>query len=328
MGVMNFMGQFAWISLPWFYAIMENDRLFSDSVEGARSLAIFIGIFVAVVGILPAIFLRERFVQRQKSADEEKIPFMQGIMENVAKFGKGLAITLKRVEFLKLCAGTFFLFNGIMLVGAFSSYITIFYVSGGDNDMGANYIGLYGTINTIATLISIAVVTWISAKIGKRRTFMIATSITMIGSMLKWFSYDPLNPWMVLLPAPFLAVGMGALFTLMGSMIADVCDLDELETGERREGMFGSIYWWMVKLGMALAFALSGYLLNATGFDVEYGGAQTSATFLWMRIVDAGIPTITSAIAIYAVAKFKITEQRSYEIRQLLEERRGAANAG
>ncbi len=79
---------------------------------------------------------------------------------------------------------------------------------------------------------------------------------------------------------------------------------------------------------MALAFALSGYLLNATGFDVEYGGAQTSATFLWMRIVDAGIPTITSAIAIYAVAKFKITEQRSYEIRQLLEERRGAANAG
>jgi GPH family glycoside/pentoside/hexuronide:cation symporter len=49
----------------------------------------------------------------------------------------------------------------------------------------------------------------------------------------------------------FIAVGMGALFTLMGSMIADVCDLDELETGERREGMFGSIYWWMVKLGMA-----------------------------------------------------------------------------
>ncbi|MEZ4764043.1 MAG: MFS transporter [Calditrichia bacterium] len=48
------------------------------------------------------------------------------------------------------------------------------------------------------------------------------------------------------------------------------------ETGERREGMFGSIYWWMVKLGMSLAFGLSGYLLNATGFDVEMGGAQTA----------------------------------------------------
>jgi len=62
MAVMNFMGQFAWISLPWFYAIMENDRLFSNSVHGARVLAIVIGIFVAIVGVMPAIFCRERFV--------------------------------------------------------------------------------------------------------------------------------------------------------------------------------------------------------------------------------------------------------------------------
>jgi GPH family glycoside/pentoside/hexuronide:cation symporter len=62
MGVMNFMGQFAWISLPWFYAIMENDRLFDNSVQGARTLAIVIGVFVAVLGIIPAIFCREKFV--------------------------------------------------------------------------------------------------------------------------------------------------------------------------------------------------------------------------------------------------------------------------
>jgi GPH family glycoside/pentoside/hexuronide:cation symporter len=159
MGVMNFMGQFAWISLPWFYAFMENDRLFSNSVEGARTLAIIIGVFVAVVGILPAIFLKERFVQSAADGDEKKVPLLEGLKQNVLGFFRGLVITLKRVEFLKLCAGTFFLFNGIMLVGAFSSYITIFYVSGGDNDMGATYMGLFGTINTISTLAAIAVVT-------------------------------------------------------------------------------------------------------------------------------------------------------------------------
>jgi GPH family glycoside/pentoside/hexuronide:cation symporter len=212
-----------------------------------------------------------------------------------------------------------------MLVGAFSSYITIFYVCGGDNDQGAKYMGLFGTITTISTLASIVVVTWISAKIGKRKTFIIATSITMIGSIIKWFCYDPMAPWKVLIPAPLLAVGMGALFTLMGSMIADVCDLDELETGERREGMFGSIYWWMVKLGMALAFGLSGFLLNGTGFVVDFGGAQTSSTFLWMRLVDVGIPAIAALIAIFSVASYKITEERSYEIRSELEKRRGKA---
>jgi GPH family glycoside/pentoside/hexuronide:cation symporter len=209
-----------------------------------------------------------------------------------------------------------------MLVGAFSSYITIFYVCGGDKSMGANYMGLFGTVTTISTLAAIAGVTWISSKIGKRKTFIIATSIMFFGSLLKWFCYNPMVPWIVVIPAPFIAVGMGALFTLMGSMIADVCDLDELETGERREGMFGSIYWWMVKLGMAIAFGLSGFLLNGTGFVVDFGGAQTSSTFLWMRIVDVGIPAFGALVAIFSVASFKITEERSYEIRSELEKRR------
>ncbi len=176
MGVMNFMGQFAWISLPWFYAIMENDRLFSDSVQGARSLAIAIGIFVAVVGIMPAIFCKERFVPSEAKT-KTKTKLLDGLKTNVGMFFKGLVITLKRIEFLKLCSGTFFLFNGIMLVGAFSSYITIFYVCGGDTDVGAKYMGLFGTINTLSTLGAIALVTWISSKIGKRKTFIIATSI-------------------------------------------------------------------------------------------------------------------------------------------------------
>ncbi|MCF8435590.1 MAG: MFS transporter [Ignavibacteriales bacterium] len=321
MGVMNFMGQFAWISLPWFYAIMENDRFFSNSVQGARTLAIIIGVFVAVVGIMPAIFSKERFVAPE-SESKHKTKLLDGLKSNIALFFKGLLITIKRVEFLKLCAGTFFLFNGIMLVGAFSSYITIFYVFGGDTDQGAKYMGLFGTITTFSTMAAIVGVTWISSRIGKRKTFIIATSMTLIGSILKWFCYDPLVPWKVLLPAPLIAVGMGALFTLMGSMVADVCDLDELETGERREGMFGSIYWWMVKLGMALAFGLSGFLLNATGFVVDFGGAQSSSTFFWMILIDAGIPAIASLIAIYAVATYKITEERSYEIRSELEKRR------
>lgn len=107
MAVMNFMGQFAYLSLPWLYAIMENDTLFTDSVEGARGLAIAIGIFVAVVGVMPAIFCRERFAQIDGDTTE-KISMLQGIKDNLLQFGTGLVTTLKRREFLKLCAGTFF----------------------------------------------------------------------------------------------------------------------------------------------------------------------------------------------------------------------------
>src|SRR5210317_755303 len=60
LGIANAMGQVVWIALPWFYAFMENDRFFPTAVDGARSLAIMIGVFVILVGILPALLTRER----------------------------------------------------------------------------------------------------------------------------------------------------------------------------------------------------------------------------------------------------------------------------
>jgi GPH family glycoside/pentoside/hexuronide:cation symporter len=68
---------------------------------------------------------------------------------------------------------------------------------------------------------------------------------------------------------------------------------------------------------------LSGYLLNATGFDVALGGAQTERTIFLMRLCDAAIPMVTSAIAIWAIATFPITEEKAYEVRMELERRRG-----
>ena len=107
--------------------------------------------------------------------------------------------------------------------------------------------------------------------------------------------------------------------------MADVCDLDELESHQRREGMFGSIYWWVVKLGMAATLAIGGVLLNATGFDVALGGDQAADTILLMRLFDVVIPVIASAIAIWVIAPYPITEDKAYEIRQQLELRRGKA---
>ena len=113
----------------------------------------------------------------------------------------------------------------------------------------------------------------------------------------------------------------------MSAMVADVVDLDELNTHERREGMFASIFWWVVKLGMAVAIAGGGYLLNATGFDVALGGNQTEETLFLLRVFDIIIPIAATLIAIWAVKSFPIDEQRAYEIRQELEKRRGINNA-
>jgi GPH family glycoside/pentoside/hexuronide:cation symporter len=76
---------------------------------------------------------------------------------------------------------------------------------------------------------------------------------------------------------------------------------------------------------MAGASLLSGILLNATGFKIELGLSQSAQTLFWMRVCDVGIPIVTSLIALYIIMTFDISEDRAYEIRKQLEQRRGKA---
>jgi len=332
MGVQNFMGQLAYIVSPWFLAIMQA-AMFTDMVEGASYLAIGIGALAIGIGVMPAIFLRERFsqpapaVREQASVVVEHVTLWTLVKRNMIEFFKGLLITIKVGPFLKLCFATFLVFNGFILIASFQSYVIIYYVFGGDTEAGAEYVGYSGSIGAVSTFIVIALVTWMSTKFGKRRAFFVSMWISIVGYGLKWFCYNPDIPWLLLLPAPLMAFGLGALFTLMPSMVADVCDYDELQTSQRREGMFGSIFWWVVKLGMAAALAGGGILLEFTGFDVALEGNQTEQALFLMRVFDVGIPIFATLLAIWAIASFPITEQKAHDIRVQLEARRGKAQA-
>ena len=328
MAVQNFMGQLAYLISPWFLWIMQHEGLFDGMMSGAKGLAIAVGIAAIVIGVLPAIFLRERFldVAIQELETEQAPDGRRPLREIILDFFSGFLVTLKFTPFLKLCLATFMVFNGFMMVAAFQSYVIIYFIFAGDQALGAEYAGWAGTISAVGTFTAIFLVSWLSTRIGKRRAFFVSTGISMVGYALKWVCYTPDNPILVLVPAPLIAFGLGGLFTLMGSMIADVCDLDELQTHKRREGMFGSIYWWIVKLGMAAALAIGGVLLNLTGFDVALGGDQSAQTLFLMRIFDIAVPLIGSAIAIYLVALYPITEDKAHEVRRALELRRGAVN--
>lgn len=327
MAIQNFMGQFAWLVAPWFLLFMQNETLFSDMVEGAGWLAIIIGIFTICIGILPALFLVERHMPTPapKKVPEGKVPPTEkkGLAFVLADFFKGFVITIKFKPFLCLCGATFLVFNGFMMVSAFQSYVIIYYVFGGDQALGAEYVGWAGTVSFVATSCAIFIATKLSTLFGKRKAFFITIGISIFGYALKWVCFTPDNPLLVLIPPIFFAFGLGGLFTLMGSMVADVCDLDELNTGERREGMFGSIFWWVVKLGLAAAMAAGGFLLYATGFEVELGGAQSADTLFYMRLADVLVPLVCSVVAIWMVAAYPITESLAVEVRQKLEQRRG-----
>jgi GPH family glycoside/pentoside/hexuronide:cation symporter len=329
MGTQNFIGQIAYVISAYFLAIMSLDY-FDSMADGAAVLAIAIGIAVIGFGVLPAIFLRERVtagavkepvknnVAVESSADAMK--------RNAREFFSGFATSIKFKPFLKLCVATFLVFNGFIMIAAFQSYVIIYYVFDGDTQAGSVFVGHSMALAAVTSFLIIALITWLCPKYGKRRAFYVTTGISIVGYLLKWVCYRPDAPWFVLLPAPLIAFGFAGLFTLMPAMVADVVDADELETHERREGMYGSIFWWVVKLGSAIALAAGGFLLNATGFNVDLGGDQADRTIFLMRVFDILIPVTTSCVAIWSVATYPITEEKAHDVRTQLEERRGKAN--
>ena len=230
--------------------------------------------------------------------------------------------------FAKLCAATFLVFNGYQLGISFALYVMIYYLFNGDNQAAGQLNGQWGSLTAICTVGVIPLTALISEKIGKRRTFLVTISLSILGYAMKWIGYNPEYPYWLLASCPFVAFGTGSLFTLMGSMISDVCDYDELGSNKRREGVFGAIYWWMVKVGMALALLVSGYLLVASGFITPQPGSteivvQGEKTLFYLRVFDVFIPIITSTIALMIMSMYEITQDSARETRQLLEHRRG-----
>ena len=120
---------------------------------------------------------------------------------------------------------------------------------------------------------------------------------------------------------PLFSFGIGSLFTIMMSMTADVCDLDELHSGKRREGIFGAIYWWMVKVGFAFAGMLTGAILSAVGFDPALT-TQPEGALTGLRLFYSGIPIVGTLLAIYVMYSYDLTKEKAESIRAQIKDRK------
>lgn len=319
MAISQWIGQLAWVIAPWFWVLMFVDTLFETPSIACRTVALWVAVLCTAFGIVPAIFCKERELPEY---DESTELSLANIGKNAKEFIRGVVQTTKCKPFLLLCGATFFVYNGYMLVIQFQYVITVHYVFAGSASAAGNYPAWNGTLGALATcLFVIPLITWFATHVGKKRAFIIAMLISVVGYLLKWVCFNPEIPWLMFLPLPLISFGIGALFTLMLSMTADVCDVDELEVGERREGMLGAVYWWFVKLGNALAWLGGGVVLKLIGFNQTPGAVQTVETLTQLRLVDALAPAITTIIGVMFIWKFDVGEARMHEIRKELDAR-------
>jgi GPH family glycoside/pentoside/hexuronide:cation symporter len=322
MAVAQFLGQWAWVIVPWFWPLIYNTELFPTAAVAVRSLSIWVGLGCMALAMVPAIFVRS---PSTKDADNLQELNRENLNENLRLLVNSFRDAYRCVPFRRLCAATFLVFGSFQTIAAFGFFIVVYYLFDGDASPAgaASWPAWFATIGALCTtFLIIPIITWISQRIGKKNTFVLAQSISIVGYVLFWWAFRPGTPWLMLLPLPLFSFGIGGLFTLMMSMTADVCDLDELDNGLRREGTFGAIYWWMVKFGMAFAGLLSGLIMAVTGFVAD-APSQAEGVMTGMRLAYSLVPSTGALLAILVMWKYDVTEERAHEIREALEQRRG-----
>jgi GPH family glycoside/pentoside/hexuronide:cation symporter len=330
MAVAQWIGQWAWVIAPWFWVIMYDngpDGWFPTAESATRTLAIWVGVSLMIVAMVPAIFIKSKSTLNEKYSELN----LKNIGGSFNEIILGFKEALKIESFRKLCISTFLIFNAFNTVATFTFFVIVYHLFNGDAD-AANagfWPTLFGSLGALSTtFIVIPIVTWLSHKIGKKKAFLWSQGISIIGYVMLWFLLIPGKPYMFIFALPFFSFGIGSLFTLMMSMTSDVIDLDELNSGKRREGIFGAIYWWMVKFGFAIAGGLSGVIISIVGFKEGVPGIEQESAITGLRMFFSGFPILGTLIAMYVMRNYDLTEEKANEISDELKRRKATKPSG
>lgn len=317
MATAQWIGQWAWVIAPWFWVIMYDQSMFESADVATRTLSIWVGISCMIFAMVPAIFIKSK-----STLNEDYSPLnFKNIGGSLYKILYSFVEAVKIKPFRKLCIATFFVFNAFNTIAAFSFFIIVYHLFDGDAGAAGIWPTLFGCLGALGTtFMVIPIVSRMSKKIGKKNAFLISQGISVVGYLMLWFLFIPGKPYMFIFALPFFSFGIGSLFVLMMSMTADVIDLDELNTGMRREGTFGAIYWWMVKFGFAIAGGLSGLIMSYVGFD-SGAATQPEGAVDGLRFFFSGLPILGTLIAMFVMYDYDVTEERAREVRAELDKR-------
>jgi len=211
------------------------------------------------------------------------------------------------------------LFNAIrdsVAIYYFRDYVRVNYRMAGT---GWDATTIYLLVGQAANLIGVVAAPAVSAKYGKKRTYMI--SILMAGILSTGFYFVSNNVMLILILQFFTSIFAGYVLPLLWSMFADIVDFQELTTGRRATGLIFSSSSMSQKLGWALGAALSGWILAIFNYD-PHAAQQAAETIFGERLMISLFPALCSMMAFVGMFFYPLSDKKVKEIIDQLDQKR------
>ncbi len=183
---------------------------------------------------------------------------------------------------------------------------------------------IYFLIGQAANLVGVVLAPTLSAKYGKRRTYMVAMAAAAVLSVVFFFVPNQLG-WILLLQA-MISFFAGYVLPLLWSMFADIVDYQEVKTNRRTSGLIFSSSSMSQKLGWALGAALTGWILFLFKYNPDIA-QQSVETVFGERLMISLIPAACCILAFIGMLFYPLSEKKVKEITAELERRRSDKTA-
>jgi glycoside/pentoside/hexuronide:cation symporter, GPH family len=187
-------------------------------------------------------------------------------------------------------------------------------------DVPTVLIGVQGT-----ALLMLFVWSRLSKKLGKKAVYFMGMSLWIIAQFGLYF-LEPGQIGLMYLLAVMAGVGVSTAYLIPWSMVPDVIELDELQTGQRREGVFYGFMVLLQKFGLALGLFLVGISLQSAGFKEAVAGmplpSQPPSAVDAIRLAIGPLPTVSLILGLVLTYFYPITKEVHAEVLLKLAERK------
>jgi glycoside/pentoside/hexuronide:cation symporter, GPH family len=293
----------------WLYWLALRP-VFGNEINGIRVISAIMACVIIVSALVVTLKTKERFTQVNK---KRHTPIFQAVRT-----------TVQNKPFVTLLLVKLFQILGERVFGGLLVFVSVYYVCQGDKSLSTYIGGIGAVVGTLWGFLLVPFMKRFSQKLGKRNGLVIPAIVAFISACCMPFLLTPGYPYLMLLPS-FVIIPLVVISnTMQQAIVPDICDLDELRTGERREGLFTAVMGFVQKLEISLTVLIVGYLVSFSGFDPKLPNQPDSVItrLLWLALTPNIVFTFITMIV---ATRFKMDEAFMADVRKQLDARHAAA---
>lgn len=177
-----------------------------------------------------------------------------------------------------------------------------------------------------SSFIWVLIWTRVSDRLGKKNIYYLGAMFFM-AALMGIFFLQPGQVTAMFVLAMMAGIGIAVGYLVPWSMVPDVVEMDELETGQRREGVFYGFFVFLQKMGLALGLFISGWALELSGYinatAENPNPVQPESALFALRVLIGPVSAVVLLLSFVAVYLYPITREKHAQIRAELQKRAG-----